>query len=85
MSKNSINSERVVSAVGFLFLVVSSIASLLLNGDKDSIIEKFADTSVVIPCVHITCALITFFSHFQAIIFWYGDSPFSRKHIDYFD
>ncbi|MBC6712946.1 hypothetical protein [Treponema sp. Marseille-Q3903] len=69
MSKNSINSERVVSAVGFLFLVVSSIASLLLNGDKNSIIEKFADTSVVIPCVHITCALITFFLIFKPSYF----------------
>lgn len=65
MKRNRINVERVVSVVGFIFLIVAGIASLFMNGDKKSIIEKVCDTRIVIPIVHFTCAVIVFFTIFK--------------------
>lgn len=66
MKRNSINVERVVSVVGFIFLIVAGIASLFMNGDKKSIIEKVCDTRIVIPIVHFTCAVLVFFTFFKS-------------------
>lgn len=59
MDRNRINSERVVAVVGFLFLLVATIMSILLNGDPNSIIETIAPTAIVIPVVHGICLLLT--------------------------
>ena len=59
MKTNRISSERVVAVVGLAFLLIAAITSLLYPGDCDSIIEKFADTSIVIPVVHFLCVLLT--------------------------
>ena len=58
MDKNRINSERVVAVVGLVFLLIAAITSLLFNGDPRSIIEKVADTSIVIPVVHFFCVFL---------------------------
>lgn len=55
MDRNRISSERVVAVVGLLFLLVAAIASILLDGDPQSIIEKIAPTNIVIPVVHFIC------------------------------
>ena len=55
MDKNRISSERVVAVVGLVFLLVAAIVSIMLDGDPDSIIEKIAPTSIVIPVVHFIC------------------------------
>ena len=65
MDKNSINKERVVSFVGFVFLVVASVTGFLFDGDKDSILEKFVDTSIFIPWTHVTCAAAALFLIFK--------------------
>lgn len=64
MKRNKINVERVVSVFGFLFLIAATILGFFLDGDKNSIIEKVADTTIVIPAVHGICALIIFISIF---------------------
>ena len=58
MDRNRINSERVVAVVGFLFLLVATIMSILLDGAPNSIIEKIAPTAIVIPLVHGICLLL---------------------------
>jgi len=55
MEKRRINPERVVSVVGFCFLLIAAIISLILDGDRESILEKVCDTSILIPCVHFFC------------------------------
>ena len=60
MSRNRISSERVVAVVGLIFLIIAAITSVLYNGDKNSIIEKVADTSIVIPAVHFICVALAF-------------------------
>ena len=62
MDRNRINSERVVAVVGFVFLLIATIMSILLNGDPDSIIEKIVPTKIVIPVVHIICLGLTIFT-----------------------
>ena len=60
MSRNRISSERVVAVVGLLFLLIATITSLFFfHGAPNSIIEKIADTSIVIPAVHFLCVLLT--------------------------
>ena len=59
MFEKKINYERVVSVVGFFFILGATVFSLFLNGDPESIIQKVADTKIVIPVVHIICALAT--------------------------
>lgn len=60
MDRNRLNSERVVAVVGFIFLLIATIMSFLWNGDPNSIIEKIAPTSIVIPVVHSICLLLAF-------------------------
>ena len=59
MNRNRISSERVVAVVGLLFLLIAAITSVFFNGDPNSIIEKIADTSIVIPVVHFICVFLT--------------------------
>lgn len=56
MKKNSINLERVASAVGFLFLLTAGIVSLFTKGCPNSILEKVVPTAYFIPCVHFFCS-----------------------------
>ncbi len=59
MQRNRINQERVVAVVGLFFLLIATFTSIVLfDGDKKSIIEKFADTSLVIPIVHSICVVL---------------------------
>ena len=58
MDRNRINSERVVAVVGLAFLLIAAIISIFYNGDSRSIIEKIADTSIVIPAVHFFCVFL---------------------------
>ena len=48
MSRNRISSERVVAVVGLVFLLVAAFMSLLMNGDKRSIIEYIAPQMKII-------------------------------------
>ena len=65
MKHNDIALERAVSIVGFLFLLVAVITGFIFGGDDNSIIEYFADTDIVIPVVHLICAIVTFFLIFK--------------------
>lgn len=65
MDKNSINKERVVSLVGFIFLVVAAITGFLWDGDKDSILHRFIDTAILIPWTHVICAAFAFILIFK--------------------
>lgn len=65
MEKRRLNPERVVSVVGFCFLLTAAIISLILDGDRDSILEKVADTSILIPCVHFFCVTWCFVMLFK--------------------
>ncbi len=58
MNKNRNCSERVVAVVGLIFLLVAGIASVILDGDPESVIEKIAPTNIVIPVVHFLCVAI---------------------------
>ncbi len=58
MDRSRISSERVVAVVGVVFLLIAAITSLFFDGDSKSIIEKVADTSIVIPIVHFTCVVL---------------------------
>lgn len=56
--------ERVIAAVGSVFLFVSFLASILLDGDKDSILELIPlsyhghpFTSILLPIMHGLCLL----------------------------
>lgn len=59
MDKNRFNSERVVAVVGLIFILVSAITSLFFQGAPTSIIQKIADTKIVIPTVHFFCVALT--------------------------
>lgn len=65
MEKRRLNPERVVSVVGFCFLLIAAIISLILDGDRNSILEKVADTSILIPCVHFFCVAWCFIMLFK--------------------
>lgn len=59
MERSRISPERVVAVVGLVFLLIATFVSIVFfNGDSKSIIEKFADTSIVIPVVHIICVIL---------------------------
>lgn len=60
MDKRRLGSERVVAAVGLVFLLIAALSSVFcFNGAPTSIIEKIADTSIVIPVVHFLCVFLT--------------------------
>lgn len=65
MNINKINTERVVSIVGCMFLLCAGICSLFIGGHPKSIIEYIAPTKVVIPTVHFICCLFSFFTIFK--------------------
>lgn len=66
MKRNQINVERVVSVIGFVFLtIVALLAYFVFDGDKKSIIEKIADSHIVITAIHSLCALIVFITIFK--------------------
>ena len=65
MDKNSINKERVVSLVGFIFLVVAAITGFMWNGDQYSILHRIMDTAILIPWTHVICAAMTFYLIFK--------------------
>lgn len=66
MKRNQVNVERVVSVIGFVFLtVVALLAYFVFDGDKKSIIEKVADSHIVITIIHSLCALIVFITIFK--------------------
>jgi len=65
MKKNTDYVERVVYLVGFIFLTIASVTGILLDGDKNSIIEWIAPSSVVIPTVHIICAALCLYLNFK--------------------
>lgn len=58
MDRNRINSGRVVAVAGFVFLLIATIISIVLDGDPNSIIEKIAPTAIVIPVVHSICLFL---------------------------
>jgi len=60
MKNRQINTERVVSVVGFIFLLVSCLSSTRLQGDSFSILEYFVPTAKLIPIVHGFCAIVCF-------------------------
>ena len=66
MNINKINTERVVSIVGCMFLLCAGICSLFIGGHPKSIIEYFAPTAVVIPTVHFICCLASFITIFKS-------------------
>ena len=65
MDKNNINKERVVSLVGFIFLVVAAITGFMWNGDQYSILHRIMDTAILIPWTHVICAAMTFYLIFK--------------------
>lgn len=66
MKSNLIIYERVVSVIGFIFLVIAALlAYFLFDGDRLSVIEKIADSRIVITLVHSICALIIFSTIFK--------------------
>ena len=65
MRRNIDYVRRVVYLVGFCFLVIASITGIVLDGDPQSVIQKIAPTSVVIPATHIFCATVTLFLCFK--------------------
>lgn len=64
MKKRQLSMERVVSLVAFIFLTASFICSIVLDGDPLSIIPR---TEIVIPVVHLVCAIAAFVSIFYPI------------------
>ncbi len=59
MNRNRISSERVVAVVGLVFILIAAIVSLFFKGAPTSIIQKVADTKIVIPTVHFICVALT--------------------------
>lgn len=64
MQVNKSINERVISAIGFCFLVVATITAFLNDGDKLSILEKFGSSRKILFTTHLIC---TFFSFFMII------------------
>ncbi|MCR4579893.1 MAG: hypothetical protein K5681_06055 [Treponema sp.] len=62
MKENSVKSERVVSIVGFVFLITAAVAGFTFNGDKTSFLEYIAPTKYIIPYTHVICAVLAFIS-----------------------
>lgn len=61
MKINGNSVERVVPVVGFLFLLISTIASFFLSGDKNSILETFGDSQIIVRTVHVICTALCAF------------------------
>ena len=52
MQDNKIINERVVSAIGFCFLVIATITSFLNDGDPNSILELICPSKIIIFVTH---------------------------------
>lgn len=61
MQNNKLINERVVSAIGFCFLVTATITAFLNDGDKLSILEKFGSSRKIIFTTHLICACFSIF------------------------
>ena len=60
MQDNKIINERVVSAIGFCFLVVATITSYLNSGDSLSILNKLCPSRYIIFTTHLLCTCYAF-------------------------
>lgn len=74
MEKKWINSERVVSIVAFIFLVIAFFASIALNGDPDSVLEliphgDYVLTAILLPIIHGITAVWCFYQIFRPSLF----------------
>ena len=76
MNRNRISSERVVAVVGLAFVLIAAITSLFFNGDPKSIIEKVADTKIVIPVVHFITLCLTYTHGIKSMLLLMGYSAF---------
>lgn len=61
MKINGNSVERVVPVVGFLFLLIASVSSFLISGDKDSFLELFCDSQKIVRIVHVICTVLSAF------------------------
>ena len=60
MKKDSVTTERVVSATGFVFLLIAASVAFAFDGDKQSFLELIAPTKYLIPYTHVFCAVLAF-------------------------
>ena len=65
MQDNKIINERVVSAIGFCFLVIATITSFLNDGDPNSILELICPSKIIIFITHLLCSCYAFFLIFK--------------------
>ena len=65
MQDNKIINERVVSAIGFCFLVIATITSFLNDGDPNSILELICPSKIIIFVIHFLCSCYAFFLIFK--------------------
>ena len=65
MQDNKIINERVVSAIGFCFLVIATITSFLNDGDPTSILELICPSKIIIFVTHFLCSCYAFFLIFK--------------------
>ena len=65
MQDNKIINERVVSAIGFCFLVIATITSFLNDGDPNSILELICPSKIIIFVTHFLCSCYAFFLIFK--------------------
>ena len=65
MGSRLLKTERIVSFIGFIFLLAAFICTLFLNGDKNSIINIFIDSKILWIVVHSICAILCLFTFFK--------------------
>ena len=65
MQDNKIINERVVSAIGFCFLVIATITSFLNDGDPNSILELICPSKIIIFITHLLCSCYAFLLIFK--------------------
>lgn len=65
MQDNKLINERVVSAIGFCFLVIASITAFLNDGDQNSILEFLCPSKNIIFVTHVICSCYAFFLIFK--------------------
>ena len=65
MNNSKVNSERVVSFVGFLFLICAGICSLVLGGQPTSLLEYIVPTALLVPIIHFSCSFIALIMVFK--------------------
>ena len=65
MQVNKLINERVLSAIGFCFLVIATITAFLNDGDPDSILEFIGSSKKIIFVIHLICSCYAFFLIFK--------------------